>query len=65
MWYSSGRDLSDAKKYLQLANGSLEIKHVTQKDAGEYECTASNRLGRKTVFRKLKVKSMCDSFFCW
>ncbi|XP_074633719.1 cell adhesion molecule DSCAML1-like isoform X3 [Acropora palmata] len=57
MWYSSGRDLSDARKYLQLTNGSLEIKHVTQKDAGEYECTASNRLGRKTVFRKLKVKT--------
>lgn len=57
MWYSSGRDLSDATKYLQLANGSLEIKHVTQKDAGKYECTASNRLGRKTVVRRLKVKS--------
>ena len=58
MWYSSGRDLSDATKYQQLANGSLEIKHVNRQDAGEYECTGSNTLGRKTVVRQLKVKSM-------
>lgn len=57
MWYSSGRDLSDKTKYRQLENGSLEIKHLTEEDAGEYECTASNRLGRKTVVRKLKVKT--------
>ena len=59
MWYSSGRDLSDTVKYQQLANDSLEIRHVTEQDAGEYECTASNKLGRKTVIRRLKVKSMC------
>lgn len=57
MWYSSGRDLSDATKYQQLANGSLEIKHVNRQDAGEYECTGSNTLGRKTVVRQLKVKT--------
>ena len=58
MWYSSGRELSDTSKYQQHGNGSLEIKHVTEQDAGEYECTASNKLGRKTVTRRLKVKSM-------
>ena len=57
MWYSSGRELSDHTKYQQLANGSLEIMDVREKDAGEYECTASNELGRKTVIRKLQVKS--------
>ena len=57
MWYSSGRELTDKKKYRQLSNGSLEIMDVREEDAGEYECTASNRLGRKTVIRKLKVKS--------
>lgn len=59
MWYSSGRDLTDTTKYRQLNNGSLEIKEVKEEDAGDYECTASNKLGRKTVVRKLKVKSKC------
>ena len=59
MWYSSVRDLSDSSKYKQLSNGSLEIRDVTEQDAGEYECTASNKLGRKTVIRRLKVKSEC------
>lgn len=57
MWYSSGRELSDRTKYQQLANGSLEIMDVREEDAGKYECTASNELGRKTVIRKLQVKS--------
>ena len=57
MWYSSGRDLTKTTKYQHLANGSLEITHVTEQDAGEYECTASNKLGRKTVVRSLKVIS--------
>ena len=57
MWYSSGRELSDRTKYLQLINGSLEIMNVREKDAGEYECTASNELGRKTVKRKLQIRS--------
>ena len=57
IWYSSGRDLRNTKKYRQLANGSLEILNVRVEDAGEYECTASNALGRKTVVRKLQVQS--------
>lgn len=57
MWYSSGRDLTKTTKYQHLANGSLEITHVTEQDAGEYECTASNKLGRRTVVRRLKVIS--------
>lgn len=57
MWYSSGRELSDRTKYQQLTNGSLEIMDVREEDAGEYECTASNELGRKTVKRKLQIRS--------
>jgi len=30
---------------------------VQEEDAGEYECTASNGLGRKTVKRKLQIRS--------
>lgn len=57
MWYSSGRELTDTTKYRLLTNGSLEIISVGEADAGDYECTASNKLGIKTVIRKLKVKS--------
>lgn len=57
MWYSSGRELTDTTKYRLLTNGSLEIISVREADAGDYECTASNKLGIKTVIRKLKVKS--------
>ena len=57
MWYSSGRELTDTTQYRLLTNGSLEIISVREADAGDYECTASNKLGIKTVIRKLKVKS--------
>ena len=62
MWYSSGRELTDVTKYRQLTNGSLKIISVREADAGQYECTASNKLGRKTVIRKLKVKSKRMTF---
>lgn len=57
MWYSSGRELTDTTQYRLLTNGSLEIISVREADAGDYECTASNKLGIKTVIRKLKVKT--------
>lgn len=57
----AGKDLSKEEKYEQFSNGSLKIKYLEEKDTGDYVCTASNLLGKKTVIRKLKVQSMSSS----
>ena len=60
IWYSKGRTLKNTDKYDELKNGSLVIRDLKAEDSGEYECTATNTLGTKTVTktvtRVLKVQ---------
>ena len=54
-WTINGQPIPDNSRYNQQDVGTLEINRLRADEGGLYECTATNRLGSRTVSVNLTV----------
>ncbi|XP_035704480.1 Down syndrome cell adhesion molecule-like protein Dscam2 isoform X15 [Folsomia candida] len=56
-WKVKGQMLTQSNRLRVLPDGSLLIKEVTRKDAGDYACKAENSNGHDTIMHTLVVQA--------
>lgn len=62
-WKKDGRTLTKSIKYNFSPAGSLFIANVNEIDAGRYECTVTNEMGRATASCVITVRWVCIRFW--
>ncbi|CAL8111483.1 unnamed protein product [Orchesella dallaii] len=56
-WKVKGQPLTQSDRLRLLPDGSLLIKEVTRKDAGDYHCRAENSFGQDAIMHSLVVQA--------
>lgn len=62
-WQKDGAELPSSRMSVQNFQKTLKISDVNEGDAGDYHCTASNKLGNTHHVIKVTVKGMQFSCF--